>query len=121
MATDEIRALVDEIESQRETIRDLLAALDDMIAELHTLRARVAEMERDLDACRAELLEARHAVGEGWFAGGVTLAEAIERKCRMLEGDNEISCENTPWPGCDCPGCETERERAEAKMKGGDR
>ena len=39
--TDETRALVDEIESQRETIRDLLAALDDMIAELHTLRARV--------------------------------------------------------------------------------
>lgn len=39
----------------------------------------------DLDKLRVELLEAQHAVGEGWFAGGCTLAEAIERKTRALE------------------------------------
>lgn len=69
---------------------------DALIAELRTLRARVAELERDLDACRVELLEARHTVGEGWFAGGVTLAEAIERKCRSLEGLGKDEAEPEP-------------------------
>ena len=59
------------------------------VREIERLRARVAEIERDLDSCRVELLEARHTVGEGWFAGGVTLAEAIERKCRALEDEVE--------------------------------
>ena len=214
------------------------------LAYVAEMRARVAELERDLDACRAELLEARHAVGEEWFADGATLAEGVARKCRMLEGDAEhwrraaearslraedgdhalhrfaalaaaknegrsaitltvwsdgtvdaeqyatldgeldewgtlyqerraswgsrpigeldalvddlesgdwytvehrapqgfwgeiavlrdeverlrddieMACENSPWPGCECPGCETARERAEAELNGGDR
>ena len=70
-------------------IADLLDAVPGLIAELRALRARVAELERDLDACRVELLEARHTVGEAWFAGGVSLAEAIERKCRALEDEVE--------------------------------
>src|SRR5690606_23145926 len=44
----------------------------------------------------AELDAARAAVGEAWFAGGATLAEAIERKCRALEGDaakSESTCD----------------------------
>lgn len=89
----------------------------------------------DLEALVREVESARAAVGEAWFADGVTLAEAIARKCRALEEDaakaaaelehfrwdNEMACENTPWPGCDCPGCGTARERAEAAQKGGDR
>lgn len=43
----------------------------------------------DAEALLAELDAARAAVGEAWFAGGVTLAEAIRRKCRALEGDAE--------------------------------
>lgn len=41
----------------------------------------------DAEALLAELDAARAALGEGWFSGGATLAEAIERKCRALEGD----------------------------------
>lgn len=33
--------------------------------------------------------DARRAVGPAWFAGGVTLAEAIRRKCRALEAGHE--------------------------------
>lgn len=87
----------------------------------------VESAAREILELRDEIEDARAAVGEGWFSGGATLAEAIERKCRMLEGDaaksaaelerfrrdNEMTCENTPWPGCECPGCETARERAE--------
>lgn len=25
----------------------------------------------------------------------------------------ETACENTPWRGCECPGCQTARERAD--------
>lgn len=32
-----------------------------------------------------ELAEARAAVGEAWFVGNVTLAEAVRRKCASLE------------------------------------
>lgn len=124
---------IDVADADQDLIAAARNALPELIAELRTLRARVDEMERDLDACRVDLVEAQHTVGEGWFAGGATLAEAIERKCRMLESDaaksaaeleryrvdNEMACENTPWPGCECPGCMTARERAVAAAKGG--
>lgn len=79
----------------------------------------------DLEALVREVESARAAVGEAWFSGGATLAEAIRRKCRMLEEDaakvaaelerfrrDKMACENSPWLGCTCPGCETERARA---------
>lgn len=37
-----------------------------------------------------------------------SLRDEVER----LRRDNEMACENTPWPGCECPGCETARARA---------
>ena len=33
-----------------------------------------------------EMRAARETIGEGWFSGGATLAEAIRRKCSALEG-----------------------------------
>lgn len=129
--TRDLRARVAEME--KNATRFVLKERDQLRCRAEAAEARMAEMERALDVCRAELDAARAAVGEAWFTGGVTLAEAIERKCRALEidaaksaaeverfrRDNEMACENTPWPECDCPGCETARERAEAVLKGG--
>lgn len=71
----------------------------DLRAELAEARAgwskaagdcREACLERDHEHGRAERVQlqldaARRAVGEAWFQGGSTLAEAIERKARALE------------------------------------
>lgn len=39
--------------------------------------------------------------------------QALRAELARANRDNEMACENTPWPGCECPGCETARERAE--------
>lgn len=43
------------------------------------------------------------------------LAELDEAKAEVarLRWGEEMSCENTPNSACECPGCETARERAE--------
>lgn len=45
---------------------------------------------------------------------------ALATECDRLRGEvkqlrwaQEMGCENTPTRGCECPGCETARERAE--------
>ncbi len=38
--------------------------------------------------------------------------EALRKRVADLEWGNEMACENTPNPACECPGCETARERA---------
>jgi hypothetical protein len=45
--------------------------------------------EQELARVRRELAEARAAVGEGWFAGGASLAEAVRRKNAALEALTE--------------------------------
>lgn len=42
-------------------------------------------LELEYARARRELHEARQALGEGWLKGGVSLAEAIARKCTALE------------------------------------
>jgi hypothetical protein len=56
--------------------------------ELAQLRARVATLQADLESARA-------VVGEAWFAGGATLAEAITRKTKRLE---ELVAQSTGRP-----------------------
>jgi hypothetical protein len=48
-------------------------------ANLEALASRLLELEK-------ELQRARVVVGEGWFAGDCSLAQAILKKCRVLEG-----------------------------------
>lgn len=43
------------------------------------------EQKMRADELAAELAEAREALGEGWLAGGATLAEGIRRKTAKLE------------------------------------
>jgi len=44
------------------------------------------------------------------------LAEGARVKAQIrldrLEWEREMACENTPTGGCECPGCETARQRA---------
>lgn len=39
--------------------------------------------------------------------------ERLRAEVERLRWGNEMACENTPNPGCHCPGCETARERAD--------
>jgi hypothetical protein len=94
---DEARAEVERLRSEQSTARAEL--LERAHAEVERMRVETAsaldEMGHALDVLdmeaqcaeqmRGELDQARAAVGEAWFAGGATLAEAIQRKCRALE------------------------------------
>lgn len=70
----------------------------------------IAEEDQDLIAALrnaaptliAELRVARKRIAE------------IEEENEQLRWVVRASCVRTPTPGCDCPGCETARERAEA-------
>ena len=59
-----------------------LATAQEYLVTAETARA---DAEAELDKVRLELTEAMHAVGEGWFAGGCSLAQAIEAKTATLE------------------------------------
>lgn len=39
--------------------------------------------------------------------------ERLHADVERLRWGNEMACENTPQPACQCPGCETARERAD--------
>lgn len=58
------------------------------------------EARAECERLRRELSEAREAVGEGWFAGGATLAEAIRRKVHVFEceRENRLADEHPPVP-----------------------
>jgi hypothetical protein len=45
-------------------------------------------------------------------------AETARKLGEQLEWSNEMACENTPTPGCECPGCETARDRARRGVAG---
>lgn len=54
--------------------------------------ALVAEVEH----ARMHISAAIEALGPAWLAGGATLAEAIDRKCRLLEGLGKDEAEPEP-------------------------
>lgn len=81
----EMAALLDRFEERAPQAweRVLKAAAGPRPAMVSDERTR---LERELSWLRHELHTASAAVGEAWFAGEVSLAEAITRKCRALEG-----------------------------------
>ena len=42
----------------------------------------------------------------------------LKSKVAYWEWVNEMACENTPTKACECPGCETARDRAERGISG---
>ena len=103
---DLLRRLLDTIGWDSGTEEQALEALADAVRvarggrmgkDVHLQRNEArAECERLRGALRA----AREAVGEGWFAGGATLAEAIRRKVHVLEceRENRLADEHPPAP-----------------------
>jgi hypothetical protein len=61
-----------------------------------------------------------HAESCGWWTNGACdcpegvndRIKKLEERVKALEYAQETACENTPTKGCECPGCETARERA---------
>jgi len=45
-------------------------------------------------------------------------AETARKLGEQLEWSNEMACENTPTPKCECPGCSLARDRAERGVAG---
>lgn len=38
--------------------------------------------------------------------------DQLRKEVERLRWGNDMACENTPTAGCECPGCETARDRA---------
>jgi septal ring factor EnvC (AmiA/AmiB activator) len=70
--------------------------------ELETL-AELNEREADIQALR----ESR----DKW-------AETARKLGEQLQWANDMACENTPTPGCECPGCSLARDRARRGVAG---
>jgi hypothetical protein len=112
-------------------------------AEADAWRAKVAEVVKERDEAHAKvsrLLEERNrqavhfadehnrtktaqterdvarAVAENWkrnYNRAVEERNEARAEVERLKWELEMACENTPTLGCECPGCETARERAE--------
>lgn len=58
---------------------------EEVRAQVSALCREVEGLLRERDAVLAEMAAACEALGPAWFAGGVTLPDAIRRKCEALE------------------------------------
>lgn len=62
------------------------------------------QVEDLLRICRERFVELQQLRAE---------TNALRKRVAEFEWANEMACENTPTPGCECPGCCTARERAD--------
>ena len=62
------------------------------------------QVEDLLRICRERFVEVQQLRAEN---------KALRERVAAFEWSNEMACENTPTPGCECPGCCTARERAD--------
>lgn len=82
-------------------------------------QAKAADYERDWYEAKSEFGSAMAKMREALRAAEKreleALAELDEAKAEItrLRWGEEMACENTPNSSCECPGCETARERAE--------
>ena len=88
--------------------------------------------ERERDQLREELLRLHRLAPTGTYtvslpheqeiqalrASRDKWAETARKLGEQLEWTNEMVCENTPTPGCECPGCSLARDRAERGVAG---
>lgn len=81
-ARDEAREQVKGLDG---TLRAVEAARGTLLRRESELELALDEAEQARDAVLAEMAAACEALGPAWFAGGVTLPDAIRRKCAALE------------------------------------
>jgi len=81
-------------------------------------QAKAADFERDwyeakseFGSAMAKMREALRAAEQRELAALAELDEAKAEITRLRWGE-EMACENTPNFSCECPGCETARERS---------
>ena len=64
-------------------------------------------------SCSREVAAAMYAKAEMELRESLYQNALLRQRIEELEHVQEAACENTPTKGCECPGCETARERAE--------
>lgn len=73
--------------------RHFMERIAELRAEVEHWKCAAKEHAEAQAAAESEIAAARAAVGEAWFVGGVSLAEAIARKFQRLE---ELGGEREP-------------------------
>jgi len=92
--------------------------------ERDAAQAKAVEYERDWYAAKSEFGTAMAKMRETLRAAEqrelVALAELDEATAEIerLRWGNEMACEDTPTPGCECRGCSLARDRAERGVAG---
>lgn len=99
-------------------VRSLEITLASKSRHLAEAQAKAAGYERDWCAAKSEfgtamakMREALRAAEQRELSALAERDEAIAEIERLRWG-NEMACENTPNSSCECPGCETARERS---------
>lgn len=91
-----------------------------MLASEWLMRTATAERERDeardllravAAACRG--LGPRTDAVMSVVGNALADLDSARAEVERLRWGNDMACENTPTAGCECPGCETARSRAE--------
>ena len=107
----EQRAL--DAECERDACRGMEQAAEMRAERLFRDRALVDERARKAaQLLIAEVGADRPMNVEEAAEAAVKEINRLKRRLEQLEWGNEMACENTPNTACECPGCETARERS---------
>jgi hypothetical protein len=110
-AVAEQRAL--DAECERDACRGMEQAAEMRAERLFRDRALVDERARKAaQLLIAEVGADRPMNVEEAAEAAVKEINRLKMRLEQLEWGNEMACENTPNPACECPGCETARERS---------
>jgi chromosome segregation ATPase len=112
---DELRSLADSAAAEQGLAQRRMMQAQ---AERHQLREELARLHRlaptgtyTVSLPHEQEIQALRDSRDKW-------AETARKLGEQLEWTNEMACENTPTPGCECPGCSLARDRARRGVAG---